>query len=102
MDERVAACGARAFIRDVSTSLGMARVAAGDAECVICTNPRVSKWDSAAGQAILEAVGGVVTDARGRALEYAQPGREWEHLVAASANPIIHSAFIAAIQSETP
>lgn len=82
------------FIADGSIALAIARIAAGDAECTICTNPRVSKWDSAGGQAILEEVGGIVTDTRGAPLDYKQAGRGWSNLVVASANPNVHAEFI--------
>ncbi len=95
LDDRVAQVPAKLFIEEGSIALSIARVAAGDAECTICTNPRVSKWDSAGGQAILEEVGGVVTDTHGSPLDYKQAGRGWSNLVVASANPNVHAEFIA-------
>ncbi|MDB5260102.1 MAG: 3(2),5-bisphosphate nucleotidase CysQ [Candidatus Nomurabacteria bacterium] len=94
LNEKVANIPFSQFIEDGSICIALGRLAAGDAECTINTNPRVSKWDSAAGQAIIEAVGGIVTDIHDNPLDYTQTERNWENLVAASANPKIHKEFI--------
>ncbi len=90
---------AQAFIEDGSIALAIARIAAGEAECTICTNPRVSKWDSAGGQAILNEVGGIVTDIKGKALNYKQAERGWASLVVASVNSTIHEQFISHLEN---
>jgi fructose-1,6-bisphosphatase/inositol monophosphatase family enzyme len=94
LNEKVANIPFSQFIEDGSICIALGRLAAGDAECTINTNPRVSKWDSAAGQAIIEAVGGVMTDIYGYPLDYTQTVRGWENLVAASTNPEVHKEFI--------
>ena len=94
LDDVVNQLSVKTFIEDGSIALAIARIAAGDAECTICTNPRVSKWDSAGGQAILEEVGGVVTDTNGVSLNYKQPERGWANLITVSANPKVHLEFI--------
>lgn len=101
LDELVQLMPVAQFIEDGSIALAIARIAAGEAECTICTNPRVSKWDSAGGQAILEEVGGVVTDIRGLPLNYKQVERGWPHLVVASANPNVHADFIEQLQKRS-
>lgn len=98
LDALVASLGFGQIIEDGSIALAIARVAAGEADCTICTNPRVSKWDSAGGQALLEAVGGVVSDMYGQPLDYMQAERGWPHLVVASANALLHERFIAALR----
>ena len=97
-DLRLAQIKPKGFIEDGSIALAIARLAAGDAECTMCTNPRVSKWDSAGGQAILEEVGGLVTDTHGLMLDYKQKERGWPRLVVASTNPALHKEFIAELQ----
>ncbi len=67
--------------RTAGSSLKFCLVAAGEADLY----PRLGRtmeWDTAAGDAILRAAGGRVTDLEGRMLRYGKPGFENPHFVA--------------------
>ena len=59
--------------RGVDSSLKFCRVAEGSCDAYPRTGP-TSEWDTAAGQAVLEAAGGRVLDASGAPLSYGKPG----------------------------
>jgi 3'(2'), 5'-bisphosphate nucleotidase len=50
---------------------------------------RTIEWDTAAGDAILRAAGGTVTDLEGRPLEYGKPGFENPHFIAQGRGPSV-------------
>lgn len=59
--------------RAVGSSLKFCVVARGEADIYVRMGP-TSEWDTAAGQAILEAAGGCVTDMAGQPLKYGKAG----------------------------
>lgn len=68
-------------IRPGSSSLKFCVVAEGEAD-VYPRFGRTMEWDTAAGQAILEAAGGRVETADGRPFRYGKPGYENPHFIA--------------------
>jgi len=69
------------------SSLKFGLIAAGQAD-VYPRFGRTMEWDTAAGDAVLRAAGGVVTDLSGFALRYGKPGFENPHFVAWGGAPI--------------
>jgi 3'(2'), 5'-bisphosphate nucleotidase len=55
-----------------------------EAEFFVSSNPRTSKWDTCAPQAILEEAGGKVTDQQGNPLNYNQTDTLWGFVFIAS------------------
>jgi 3'(2'), 5'-bisphosphate nucleotidase len=75
-----AGCRVAASLR-AGSSLKFCLLAAGEADLY----PRLGRtmeWDTAAGDAILRAAGGTVTDLQGRPLRYGKPGFENPHFLA--------------------
>ncbi len=69
------------------SSLKFCLVAAGEADLY----PRLGRtmeWDTAAGDAIVRAAGGVVTDLNGLPLRYGKPGYENPHFIAQGREPV--------------
>ena len=60
-------------IRSGSVGLKLGLIAEGRAHVYINTKPRTMQWDTCGPEAILQAAGGVVTDAHGQALKYNVP-----------------------------
>jgi 3'(2'), 5'-bisphosphate nucleotidase len=71
-DQRLAELGCTER-RNVGSSLKFCLIARGEAD-VYVRYGETSEWDTAAGQAILEAAGGRVDDLEGRRLAYGKPG----------------------------
>jgi 3'(2'), 5'-bisphosphate nucleotidase len=70
------------------SSLKFCLVAAGEADLY----PRLGRtmeWDTAAGDAVLRAAGGTVTDLEGRPLTYGKPGFENPHFIAQGREPAL-------------
>jgi 3'(2'), 5'-bisphosphate nucleotidase len=84
-----------------SAGLKMATVASGRAELYVHPTHHLSMWDGAAGQAVLEAAGGRVTDMRGQPLRYG-PGDP--HLLRGlvASNGAVHEATIELTRGITP
>ncbi len=78
---------------ETSGGIKLCRVASGIADFHINTNPRVKKWDTCAGQAILEEAGGRITDIHGNPLDYLKEGDGWPHSFVAS-NRLLHPEII--------
>jgi 3'(2'), 5'-bisphosphate nucleotidase len=76
-------------VKRAGSSLKFCRIARGDADLYVRLGP-TSEWDTAAGQAILEAAGGSVTDMSGTRLTYgkADAGYGNPHFVAWGRDPI--------------
>jgi 3'(2'), 5'-bisphosphate nucleotidase len=72
----------------------LCQIVAGLAEANINTNRRVSKWDTAGPQIILEEAGGVVSDFDGNPIDYKSESARLEYSFIASANPILHSVIL--------
>jgi 3'(2'), 5'-bisphosphate nucleotidase len=73
------------------SSLKFCLVAAGEAD-IYPRFGRTMEWDTAAGDAILRAAGGTVTDLEGRALTYGKPGFANPHFVAQGREPALIAA----------
>jgi 3'(2'), 5'-bisphosphate nucleotidase len=75
--------GSRPVAASVSagSSLKFCLLAAGEAD-IYPRFGRTMEWDTAAGDAVLRAAGGIVTDLDGRPLRYGKPGFENPHFVA--------------------
>ena len=76
------------------SSLKFCLVAAGQADLY----PRFGctmEWDTAAGDAILRAAGGTVTDLGGKLLMYGKPGFENPHFVAYGRGPVMSASALA-------
>lgn len=69
----LAAAHGAARWRGVDSSLKFCLIAGGEADLYPRTGP-TSEWDTAAGQAVLEAAGGAVTDHEKARLRYGKPG----------------------------
>jgi 3'(2'), 5'-bisphosphate nucleotidase len=67
--------GARA---EAGAALKYARIAAGEADLHLRFGPTMA-WDTAAGQALLAAVGGVIVDHRGQSLDYGPDRPDWRN-----------------------
>ncbi len=102
LDRAAEGLPAAARIRDSSVGIRLCRIASGEAQTHVNTNFRVSKWDTAAPQLILEEAGGVVTDIDGNALNYAQSGLLWSRSFAASCNAAIHRQVIEFLSKAAP
>ena len=83
--DRGAAAGAQGFViaeqAAAGSSLKFGLIAAGQAD-VYPRFGRTMEWDTAAGDAVLRAAGGHVTDLSGTVLRYGKPGFENPHFVA--------------------
>jgi myo-inositol-1(or 4)-monophosphatase len=75
-----------------SLAYRLARVAAGQADGLVSLR-RVSDWDLAAGAAMVEAAGGIVTDRHGAPLRLNRPRPVHDGLVVAA--PALHGALLA-------
>lgn len=78
---------------ETSGGIKLCRVGSGSADFHINTNPRVKKWDTCAGQVILEEAGGMITDIHGKALDYFKEGSGWPNSFVAS-NSTLHKEII--------
>jgi 3'(2'), 5'-bisphosphate nucleotidase len=67
-----------AGLRSVGSSLKFCLVAAGEADLYPRFGPTM-EWDTAAGQAVLEAAGGRVTTPAGAPFRYGKPGAAWRN-----------------------
>ena len=83
-----------------STGLKLAYLAAGKADVVIGTSPRVSKWDTCGSQVILEEAGGMVTDLSGKPLDYTHKSSEWHYFLAS--NGFLHGKVLHEIRRLAP
>jgi 3'(2'), 5'-bisphosphate nucleotidase len=74
----------------VGSSLKFCLIAAGEGD-IYARLGQTSEWDTAAGQAILEAAGGCVTTLDGKPLTYGKPDRAYQnpHFVAWARTPMI-------------
>jgi 3'(2'), 5'-bisphosphate nucleotidase len=68
--------GARkvASIQPMGSAAKIVRVAEGAADCTPRPGPTTMEWDTAAGQAVLEAAGGAILTETGEPLRYGKPG----------------------------
>jgi 3'(2'), 5'-bisphosphate nucleotidase len=74
------------------------KIASGIADTHINTNNRICKWDTAAGQIILEKAGGVISDLDGKPIDYKADGVLLGRSYVASANANLHAKVIAELQ----
>jgi 3'(2'), 5'-bisphosphate nucleotidase len=92
------ALGARSVESLGSAGLKCAEVGIGAADAYVAPGPAGSRWDLCAGQAIIEAAGGRVTDALGRPIDYRDVDLANRDGFVAS-NGVLHDAIIARLQS---
>ncbi|HQP88665.1 MAG TPA: 3'(2'),5'-bisphosphate nucleotidase CysQ [Thermoanaerobaculia bacterium] len=93
---------ARMGIRDETSSgsvgLKIGLIAAGERDLYVNPTGNAKAWDTCAGQALLEAAGGRITDLRGGKLAYGGPELWHRHGLLASANASIHEAALRAVE----
>jgi 3'(2'), 5'-bisphosphate nucleotidase len=83
--------------RAVGSAIKFGLIAEGAADLHLRCNPTMA-WDSAAGQAVLEAAGGVVLDLSGRRLNYGRARADWTNAgIAAFGDPGFAEHAIAAM-----
>jgi 3'(2'), 5'-bisphosphate nucleotidase len=73
-----------------SIGIKVSRIANGEAEAFVHTNPS-NKWDTLAAEVILKEAGGVITDIDSRALDYKQASVTWQRYLIAANNETIRS-----------
>ncbi len=85
---------APALCRPVSSALKFGLIAAGEAQLHIRCGPTM-EWDVAAGDAILRAAGGFITDLKGAPLTYGRPGTDFRNppFVAAAGSRVLEAAL---------
>lgn len=64
-------------------------IAAGEADALILTTTKASKWDTLAAHTILTEAGGVICDIDGNALDYTKPTSGWDRYVLAAGTPVL-------------
>jgi 3'(2'), 5'-bisphosphate nucleotidase len=87
-------------IEESSVGLKLGMIAAGEAEFTIATSTNTSKWDTCAAQIILEEAGGIITDLKGRLLDYTQESLRWHDLFVASSNSELHKNILRILQEQ--
>ena len=75
------------------------KIASGVADTQINTNNGICKWDTAAGQIILEEAGGVISDLDGKPIDYKSDGALLGRSYVASANVNLHAEVIRELQN---
>lgn len=85
--------------KDENSKIKICRIACGEAEAHVNTNPRLSKWDTLGPELILTEAGGVVSDIDGKSLDYTQSSLRWERSVIATNNQEILNQILAATKS---
>ena len=76
-----------------STVLRICMVASGEADIFISHFTNICKWDTCAGQVILEEAGGLITDLDGNPLNYKQDKPNWKNAFIAS-NKALHKSVL--------
>ncbi len=94
LEAALAALGARKLDALGSAGLKCAEVAAGTADAYVAPGRAGSRWDLCAGQAVIEAAGGRLTDAFGDPIDYLGESLVNDRGVVAS-NGLIHQAILA-------
>ena len=80
-----------------SSAIKVARLAAGDFDVHVNTNPYAAKWDTCATQVIIEEAGGKMTSMHGKPLDYTQENDTWTDSYVVS-NSKLHDVLLAAIK----
>ena len=80
-----------------SAGLKGAQVAEAAADVYLAMGGAGKHWDACAMEALVNAAGGRVSDARGRPLQYRAEGMELEHGLVV-ANPELHQALISRLE----
>lgn len=99
--EALDALGAKTIDSLGSAGLKCAEVATGAADAYVAPGPAGSRWDLCAGQAIIEAAGGRVTDAYGNAIDYRAADLTNTHGFIAS-NGVLHDEIVKRLASVRP
>lgn len=76
-----------------SIGIKVSRIANGEAEAFVHTNPS-NKWDTCAAEVIIKEAGGIITDIDGQALNYKQPAVTWGRFLAVANNKTIHAQLL--------
>lgn len=82
-----------------SIGIRLSKVASGEVDFCINTVIKASKWDTAAGEIILEEAGGQITDFEGKPLDYTQKDLVWKKSFIAS-NRRLHSEVLKLIPKD--
>lgn len=105
IEPALAAVGARgdAVHRVSASGYHMLRTLEGSERLLVLTRKGTKKWDSAAGEALHAAVGGVVTDCAGRRYRYVADPDTHQNLcgLLVSRDPDVHAAAVAAVSEST-
>jgi len=80
-------------IGESSTGLKICKVAEAEAEAVFCLNKRARKWDFCASEAILREAGGILTNLRGKTLDYFVSDKEFDSMTLGS-NGLVHKEML--------
>jgi 3'(2'), 5'-bisphosphate nucleotidase len=98
LSEALRRIGPRLVVPMGSAGLKGSLVAEAAADAYLAIGAAGKHWDACAMEALVNAAGGRVTDARGQALNYRAEGMELEHGLLAS-NPGLHAALLARLLS---
>ena len=96
LDAILAHLGARAVVPTGSAGVKAAKIAAGEADIYVQPGRAGKRWDACGPEAIVRAAGGVVSDARGTAFEYASGALENDFGFVAT-NARLHDAVLRAL-----
>lgn len=96
-DAMIESIKVKAKLEESSVGLKLGLIASGKAETHVNT-AKTNKWDTCAPQAILEEVGGCITDFSGNSLNYQQPETRWVNSFVASNNKKIHEQVLQQIR----
>lgn len=80
-----------------SIGIKVSRIANGEAEAFVHTNPS-NKWDTLSAEVILKEAGGILTDVDGNELDYKQPSVTWNRFLVAANNEVIHGQVVDALK----
>ena len=94
------ALGVKSRIRSGSVGLKFGLIAAGQAHLYVHPGPKTNQWDTCAPEAILNAAGGLVTDTRGRPLQYNSEEIHNLHGIVAS-NGMRHAEIVKQTEVQT-
>jgi 3'(2'), 5'-bisphosphate nucleotidase len=98
LEAALAALGARSLAALGSAGLKCAEIARGKAEAYVAPARAGARWDLCAGQAIITAAGGRVTDAYGNAIDYRSESLINESGIVAS-NGRVHDEILARLSA---
>jgi 3'(2'),5'-bisphosphate nucleotidase len=89
IEDYIARLGFKSNTAEGSIGLKLALLAQGQAEAFINSTNKACKWDTLAGQIILEEAGGMITDLAGQPLDYEKPSDKWDKYFVAACTPAL-------------